>query len=398
MTLFPSREILRRRADIGLIAVFFALLWLPIADTFLHLDRAPAPHENRLPAKFPKYQPTLEGTGMFLTGIEAFFNDTFGFRRQLVRWEQNWHWKLFHDTQAGGNTSVLVGKDDWLFFSKPRTVNNIIGAMPFTPAELEGWRTLLTGRRDWLRERGIRYLFVVPPDKQSIYPEHMPDWLFARKRHPQRLDQFMDYMREHSDVPILDLRETLLDAKKHAEVYFHTDTHWNTRGAFAAYRRIVQEVTTLGIPATPLQSDAFEEILTAGRTGDLAEMMGRERLITEKSNPVFNAKPGVPPYELRTDANLIRKKWLPNNEPHVTKNPAANGRIVMFHDSYTQYLFEFLGRTYGRVVFVWQPQWDKQFIEKEKPELVIDEILERLMIFQDPEYLRTNDEQVTADQ
>ena len=396
MTFFPGREILRRRADIGLIAVFFMLLWLPFADAFLHLDHAAAPNENRVPAKFPTFQATLKGTGKFLAGLEAFFNDSFGFRRQLVRWRQVWYWKFFHDIQAGSNTTVLVGKGDWLFFSELRTVNDIIGVMPLTPAELEGWRALFTGRRDWLRERGIRYLFVVPPDKQSVYPERMPDWLIARRRHPQRLEQFLDYMRTHSDVPILDLRETLLDAKKHADVYFHTDTHWNSRGAFAAYRRIVQEVTALGIPSTPLEADAFQETWTPGRTGDLAQMMGLESLIKEMANSAFSPKPTLPPLHLRTDKDLIRKKWVPNTEPRVAQNPGANGRIVMFHDSYTQYLFEFLGRTYGRVVFVWQQHWNKQFIEREKPDIVIDEMLERAMIFQSPEDLRKLDEEPDA--
>jgi hypothetical protein len=68
----------------------------------------------------------------------------------------------------------------------------------------------------------------------------------------------------------------------------------------------------------------------------------------------------------------------------------------MFHDSYAQYYFEFFGRTYGRVVFVWQHHWDKPFIERERPDIVIDAMLERTMIFQDPEELRKRDEEPDA--
>ncbi|MEI9865253.1 MAG: hypothetical protein WDN00_12025 [Limisphaerales bacterium] len=43
-------------------------------------------------------------------------------------------------------------------------------------------------RRDWLAKRGIAYLFVVAPDKHSIYPEELPGW--AVKVRPQtKLDQ-----------------------------------------------------------------------------------------------------------------------------------------------------------------------------------------------------------------
>lgn len=393
MTLFPRAEILRRRADLGLIAVFFLLVWLPGADTFLHLDRAAAPQENRLPATFPKFHLSLAGIGKYLAGTEAYFADHFGFRRQLVRWQQSWQWNIFHDPQGGSARSVLAGKHGWLFFAEPRTVNDIIGAMPFTAAELESWRALLTGRRDWLRERGIRYLLVIPPDKQGIYPEHLPDWLADRIGPAQRLDQFLDHMRKHSDVPILDLRAALLDAKKLGEIYLHTDTHWNARGAFAAYRAIVQEVAALGITSTPLDADAFDITIAAkGPTGDLAQMMGQEGSLLERNTPAFLPKPSLPATTLRMEPALVPKKWTPGTEPRVSENAAARGKMVMFHDSYAQHLFQFLGQNFGRIVFVWQPHWDKPIIEREKPDIVVDEILQRVLIFLDPEDARKNDE------
>jgi len=148
MNWLPSNDILRRRADVALIAAFVVFFLLPTADTFLHLDRAAPPNENRPLATFPVREPGLAGLGKYTAGLETYFADHFGFRNQLVRWEQQWSWKLFHDTRL---ISVLQGKGDWLFFSDGQMVNDITGARPFTDAELEGWRTLLTGRRDWLR-------------------------------------------------------------------------------------------------------------------------------------------------------------------------------------------------------------------------------------------------------
>ena len=400
MTLFPSREILRRRADIGLVAAFFVLLWLPTADKFLHLDHAPASRENRVPAKFPAFQPTLEGTGSFFSGLEAFFNDSFGFRRRLVNWEQHLRWRLFDDINH--NASVLIGKADWLFLSDGRTVEDISGAKPFGEADLESWRTLLTGRRDWLRERGIRYLFVIPPDKQSIYPEHLPDWLSAGGRTPQRLGQFVSYMRKHSDLPIIDLRETLLDAKKRGEIYLHTDTHWNDRGAFAAFRRIAQELTALGIPSVPLDADAFHENLVNEPGGDLAGLIGRRDIMNERAIPALTPKPPLTSLEARVDLDILPRTWVSGTVPRVTENPAASGKIVMFRDSFSDRLLQFFALGYRRTVFVWQQNWDRQLIEEEKPDVVIDEIVERFLIFRNPDVLKKADEhrgkQVVADQ
>ncbi len=390
MTLFPSREILKRRADIGLIAAFLIFIWLPTADHFLKLDQAASPNENRTLATVPPFRPTLAGTRELLTGLEASFNDHFGFRRQLVRWEQRWKWLLFHDARLA---NVLLGKDGWLFYSDGRMVDDISGARPFSDAELEGWRTLLTGRRDWLKERGIRYLFVVPPDKQSIYPEHLPDWLIARAKPPQRLDQFVNYMRDHSDVPILDLRGVLLEAKKLGRIYLQTDTHWNDAGAAAANRRIVLKLASLGVPAAAPDPEAFHETVADEPGGDLARMLGQEKYLAEKGVRLLAPKPPLMPLEARVDTGLITKKWIPGTEPRVSENPAAAGKAVMFRDSFGTRLSNFLGYSFRRTVYVWQQNWDKGFIEKEKPDVVIDEMLERFLIVRDPVELKKRDEQ-----
>ena len=393
MNWLPNNEILRRRADVALIAAFFVLLCLPAADTFLHLDRAPAPNENRPLAMFPVRERGIAGLPKFTAGLETYFSDHFGFRSQLVRWEQHWRWQLFHDARV---INVLKGKGDWLFFSDGQMVNDITGTRPFSNAELEGWRTLLTGRRDWLRQRGIRYLFVVPPDKQSIYPEHLPDWLIARAKKPQRLDQFLSHMRAHSDVPILDLRDALLDAKKIGDLYLHTDSHWNERAALVASRRIVQELASLGIVAAAPAPGAYREVVCAGAGGDLALMLGQENHLPEKAALLLAPLPPLTELDIRVDATLIPKYWFPGQEPRVSENPRATGRVVMFRDSFAITLSKFFSQSFGRTVYVWQQNWDKPFIERERPDLVVDEMLERIMVFRSPEQLRKADENPDA--
>ncbi len=389
MTLFPSREILKRRAEIGLIIAFFAVIWLPAADRFLHLDRSKTMNENRAFAPFPKFVATLDGTRTFLAGLEAYFNDHFGFRKQLVRWERRLRWNFFHESRG---STVLEGKSDWLFYSDGRMVDDISGTMPFTAEELEKWRKLLVARRDWLRERGIRYLFVVPPDKHSVYPEYLPDWLLSLQRPPHRLDQFFAHMREHSDVPVLDLRPALLEAKKHGEIYLHSDTHWNDRGAFAAYRRIMQELNTLGVLGTAVALDSFDETVHDQPGGDLVRLLGREGLIIEKNTPTLSPKPGPAKVTWRTNPEVLPKKWAKYTEPVVSENPDARGKIVMFRDSFAGSWPKFFGINFGRVVYVWQQNWDRDFIEREKPDVVIDSILERFTIFRDAESLLKADE------
>jgi hypothetical protein len=60
--------------------------------------------------------------------------------------------------------------------------------------ELESWRTFLIERARRYREVGAKYVFVVAPNKESIYPEHLPPWIGPRVG-PTRLDQLMAHMK-----------------------------------------------------------------------------------------------------------------------------------------------------------------------------------------------------------
>ena len=51
-----------------------------------------------------------------------------------------------------------------------------------------------------------------------------------------RADQLLAYMRAHSDVDLLDLRDIVTAAKPGALLYHLYNTHWNDRGALAGYQ------------------------------------------------------------------------------------------------------------------------------------------------------------------
>lgn len=384
----PSNEVLQRRANIGLIAVFLILLWMPTADTILGIDHAAVTDENRVLAEFPKFKfhLSLRRNGELLARYQQYFNDHFGFRRLLVLFEHDWKWALFHDMHSD---LAIGGKSGWLFCSDRRMVYDLQGVQPFTDIELANWQALITGRRDWLRDRGIKYLFVVSPDKHSIYSEFLPDWLVSSIHPPRRVDQFIAYMKAHSDLPILDLREALLEVKPSGRVYKKTDTHWNDRGAFAAYQRIMKALATAGVPGPALDLTDMEESLTDDPGGDLTLQLRQQSRMPETANPYLVPRMSGPTPEYRSEHSELD----PDRRLLVSLNVARSGKAVVFHDSFMNALVPFLGQSYQRIVFVWQQNWDKVVIEREKPDIVVDEILERFLIWRDPLDLKMADEQ-----
>ena len=140
---------------------------------------------------------------------------------------------------VSGSPRYLVGKEGWFFHrSADDALAQARGVSLFTPLELERWIGWMEARQSWLAERGIEFLVVIAPGKQSIYPEFLPDW--ANQVGPTRYDQIVARLRRGSSFELLDLHGPLLRAKASERLYFRSDGHWNDLGAFVAYRAIAE--------------------------------------------------------------------------------------------------------------------------------------------------------------
>ena len=80
------------------------------------------------------------------------------------------------------------------------------------------------------------------------------------------------------------------------------------------------------------------------------------------------------------------KKWRPKTEPAITTYNAPLPKAIIFRDSFASSWTWFLCYHFHEVVYIWQYNWDAAFLEREKPTVVIDEMLERFM--NNDEFLR----------
>jgi hypothetical protein len=370
----------RRWPDRALIGLFVLFLLLPLLDMAFHVDPTSPPSENRLLTPFPPRPDGMAGLKKFLAGWEAYFNDHFGCRKVLVMWHNKLKWSLFKEKSV---RNVLVGTDGWMFFSASQMVEHFRGALQFTDQELADWRKLLEHRRDWLAQRGIKYLFVLAPDKQSIYPERLPAWL-KNLGGRTKVDQLFAHMRAHSTVEMLDLRPALFAAKKSAPDYQKTDTHWNQFGAFVACEEVVRALAEHQVPGlAPVALDSFDRTNQLVAGGDLARGIGVS--MTESNAVFFTPKPELPVLEI----------FVPTGE-HIkdmafAKNPQGHGRAVVYHDSFGRYWVQFFGYQFSEVDFFWQFNLDAPLIERQKPIVVVSEMLERFFNVTDPKELSALD-------
>ena len=187
----------------------------------------------------PALKPDRATLGAYSGKLEAYFNDHFGFRKRLI------YGLALAKVQGLGVTStpgVTLGRKR-LAVSRQRVGRAVL---PRNPA-VRAWaaRSVPENPRGQARLAGlagIPYLLIIPPNKDTIYPEFMPA-AYNKLHSRSRLDQLLDYMKDHSSVVVLDIREDLFRAKQIEPVYDVTDSHWNSRGAFIAYQRIMQALS-----------------------------------------------------------------------------------------------------------------------------------------------------------
>jgi alginate O-acetyltransferase complex protein AlgJ len=357
-----------------IIVIFLAALSLPLTGMVLNLDRDAPSGENRTLAAWPQIQWDAASLRALPEQLTRYFDDHFAFRVRLVRWQAIVRLKALG---VSPSTSVITGRDGWLFYADDGAMEDYAEAPPFTDAELEVWRQTLQDTSDWLRAQGIVYLFVLTPDKHVIYPEYMPNTI--RRAAISRIDQLVSHLRQHSTVRVVDLRPALLAAKSRERLYHRTDTHWNDRGAFVGYQSIVDALAEEFPGLRSASRSAFESRVVRSEGLDLARMLGLTEVLREEDLMLVPRHPATV---------RILEPQHPNprliHPRIVTEAPNRGPRAVVFMDSFGPGLVPFLSEDFSRVVYLWQNNVDLQVVRQEAPEVVIQEWVGRALSTHQP--------------
>jgi hypothetical protein len=360
------------RVDVVLIALFLAIIATPGLGLLLGIDRSQVSEaEMRRLTEFPEWSWQREALATWPDRFERYFKDRFAFRNALIRLQAG---VLWHGLHTSSTDTVIAGKGDWLFYADDGGIQDYVQSEPFSEVDLQRWQLTLERIRDWLASRGTRFLFVLAPDKQMIYPELMPASLH-RLHNSYRADQLLAYMRAHSTVEILDLRPAILEAKPHELLYHRYDTHWNDRGALIGYQQIAMRLERWFPVIQPLQRSDFVTS-PAAPSGDKTTMLG----LVDQGKVTT---PGLVP-RLGWSSRVV---YPANPDPYgedgtvVTEvKPGSGLRAVMFRDSFSSRLIPFLSEHFSRILYQWQNDFDPDLVRREHPDVVIQEMVGRHFI------------------
>ncbi len=355
------------------VAVLFALaLAIPLSALALTWSRTMTLFEKRAMAPWPAFELATS----FPPAFEQAFADRFGGRDLLIRVH---HAALLELFGVSALTTVLPGTDGWYYWLGEDGLSldrHYRGVAEFPQAYVDATAAELVRRRDWLASRGIAYVVAVVPEKFTIYPEHLPAWIGA-SRQPTPQDRIVTALAK-SGVTLLDLRPSLRDAKARDRVYYQTDSHWNYLGAMVGYDAIMLAVQR----ALPAQ--LLPEIVPARRpayvpgvdyySGDLTGMLGLPGRIREDDV--------APLGKILADTTSRCAKRSDASPPDIeiyTCDRPGLPRAVVYRDSMAIPLIPMLAENFSRVNFITGRAFDRALIESEKPDVVIEEMVERAL-------------------
>lgn len=357
---------------VAFISIFMVGIFLPNIFNGLGIKVGENTEQRQL-AKKPVFNMAISTINSYPKSYENYFNDNFGLKNLLVRWNSYLNVKLLKQSPL---ETVTVGKDGWLFYSKERDENLIDvyrGVTLFNEEELEKIKKNLEGRRDWLKSQGIPYVLMVTPNKETIYGEYLPDNI-KKISEETRLDQLLSYLEKNSDLKVIDIRKEMSSKKAEERLYDKTDSHWNDYGAYIGYRAIMDDVSKAIPKVQSKELNEFQiEKKTLNEGGDLAKMLSipksfsEEHIILNPKSPRTALPVEKYPYKLKQGTVMETKD---KNAP----------RLLMFMDSFTVRLIPFMSEHFSTSVYQWSHDMDKNLVNQAKPDIVVHEIAERFIV------------------
>lgn len=256
-------------------------------------------------------------------------------------------------------TQVIIGKNGWLFLGDMYEKTLSDDRKPATETDQMTAKDIQTSNAAWniyLSNQGVKlFRVMIGPNKGTIYPEKMPRWAV-----PASLNPTDALLEADSGNFYVDLRPALREAKQKIkeDLYYKTDTHWNTIGAGVAFKEFARQVAPAA-PGLSWPADNLYEVarVTPRNGGDLASFL-------RMSPNLGDVDPAIKVFDLPlsiTQLDFETGKVLgtgPNvaidfsTRPLLVKSSGAlnNKKVLWLRDSFGTSLSPLMAATFSDVI------------------------------------------------
>ena len=328
---------------------------------FVAADREFSEQENRYLSQFKA--PTLETlkSGEFMEDFEDYVTDQFPLRDQWIQLKA-WCERLIGKQE---NNSVYLGTDGNTLFAQ------------YTRPSLDelakriGYVNKLAGNVD------APVYFALIPDKSFVWADHLP----ANAPLVDDGSVIQDAAGLVSDeVNWIDLS----GAFSGDEVFYRTDHHWTTMGAYQGYLALMNamngEVTILDYDPTLVSDSFFGTTYSSSGAGWITP----DKMYTWIPDDLFKVTwyhNGTPVEGSLYDESKLEVKdkysmFLGGNQPLciIENENSDGGRLLVIRDSYSDSIAPFLGLEYSEV-HLWDLRYNRNSLKTYIAQNEIDQVL-----------------------
>lgn len=357
-----------RGTSISIVLLFLLFIFLPPFLWIITPDAKVSTFEKRRLATLPSCNSTWQCVVSYPKQLELYYSDHFGLRDQLIRLHSYVYLKVFNKSS---NANVTIGSDNWLYYNADHTLVDFLGLWKADIQTLESWRRVLQDRREWLADKGIKYLLMIVPFKMMVYPEYLPSRIRRMADVPLMLD-FLEYLKNNGGYPaVVDILHDLRAGNVNQPTFFRTDTHWNMEGAYRAYLAIMQRIRQW-YPEIKIVDDDERIIHQKEYIGDLSTMLNLSVTLKEQAIDVQikNTCKG------HDSINFPLKQSTSEGVPQTIESDCPDNlhTLLVIHDSYGSFIRPYFDASFKKVLYSHSAfQHVKELIQKERPHVIIDE-------------------------
>ena len=206
-----------------LMAVFIANIIIP--------DKKNSDEENRVLQQLPSFSVSAYKEGRFESKVEDYASDQFILRNGFIRL------KTAADTALGGleSNGVYRCRDNYLMEDITVPTKDV----------KESNTSALTAFKE--ANPDLKMYFLLAPNAANILSDKLPVAVSTANQN-KYMDDFFETVESLGITPI-DVRDTFKEAEKDTQLYYRTDHHWTTDGAYLAFGQ-VNSVMELGNKVT----------------------------------------------------------------------------------------------------------------------------------------------------
>jgi hypothetical protein len=273
------------------------------------------------------------------------------------------------DRRAALRATVVMGRGGHLFHRWDNAFEQLCDAATLDDVDLDRWRSQIEYRVAWCDLHAIRYYMMVVPEKHVVYEDRLPVGRTISQDRPVR--------RIHASLPppvqsrLIYPATSLRQARRVEKIYYNTDVHWTSYGAYIGYRALLRGIAA-DFPMTPLPEGALIRTKRAEFCGDIGVRIDPEPV----EERIMLSIDEAPNWRVTFDNRAFAEGQVQVFENDDKSLP----RAVIFRDSNMNAVLPFLLRHLSRAVVVAGHRYFlHDLVQAEKPDLVITEIAERYL-------------------